>query len=92
MKVDDYAVNIRKVYGILTGKTDNDVLITYRGTSYGQGKPWHVRIDARESASASLEQALSELFLALKQELATKALDSENQAKVYRQALSNLEN
>lgn len=92
MKIDDMAEHIRKLYSIISGTSDSDVIITFKGTGYGQTKPWHVRIAARENSSVSLEKALIELLDLLKLELKTKAAGAEQQAKNYRQALSGLEN
>lgn len=92
MNFDDMAKNIRKLYAAISGKADNDVVITYKGTSYGVSEPWHVHIDVRENSAASLEEALTKLLLQLKSELQMRVASAEKQAREFRQTLSNMEN
>lgn len=84
--------SIRKVYGVLTGKSDNDVIVTYKGTGYGQTKPWHIRIDAREAQHESHEGAAKTLLDTLKKELSDKVASTEREAETLRKALNNLGN
>jgi len=84
--------SIRKTYTILTGKSDVDVILTYKGTGYGVTEPWHVRIDAREAQDKTHDGAVKMLLDKLKKELNDKVLSTEREAEVLRKALNSLGN
>lgn len=83
---------IRNVYQTVSGKGDNPVSLTYKGTEYGVSKPWQAKIDAREVNHEEYDGALVALLAMLKKELADKAKSAENEAKRLQQALNQLGN
>lgn len=92
MDVDATFKNIRTVYQTVSGKGDSDVTLTYKGKEYGVSKPWHARIDARETTNETYDGALTQLLDLLKKELADKAKSTEAEASRLRQALNQLGN
>lgn len=84
--------NIRSVYQTISGKSDADVTLTFKGTSYGVTKPWHAKVDAREINHEEYDGALVGLLNLLKKELADKTKSAENEANRLRQALNQLGN
>lgn len=83
---------IRSVYQTVSGKGDNDVTLTFKGTNYGVTKPYVAKIDAREVSHEQFDGALTGLLAMLKKELADKVKSAENEAKRLQQALNQLGN
>ncbi len=83
---------IRTVYQTVSGKSDADVTLTYKGKEYGVTKSFIAKIDARELAHEHYDGALTGLLTMLKKELADKTKSAENEAIRLRQALNQLEN
>jgi hypothetical protein len=83
---------IRTVYQTISGKGDNDVSLTFKGTGYGVTQPWVAKIDARETKHEEYDGALTSLLTMLKKELADKTRSAENEALRLRQALNQLGN
>ena len=83
---------IRSIYQTVSGKGDNDVTLTFKGTNYGVTKPWVAKIDARELTHEEYDGALTGLLDMLKKELADKAKSAESEAQRLRQALNQLGN
>ncbi len=83
---------IRAVYQTVSGKSDAEVTLTFKGTNYGVTKPYVAKIDARELAHEEYDGALVGLLDMLKKELADKAKSAENEATRLRQALNQLGN
>lgn len=92
MDIDATFKNIRSIYQTVSGKGSNDVTLTYKGKEGGVTKPWHARIDARETNNETHEGALTQLLDMLKKELADKANSTEAEASRLRQALNQLGN
>jgi hypothetical protein len=92
MDIDSTFKSIRSLYQTLSGKNDIEVSLTYKGTAYGVTTPWHVRAGDRECMDVTHENALTKLFIQLKQELATKTKSTEDEAARLRQALNQLGN
>jgi len=84
--------SIRAVYQTISGKGDADVMVTFKGTSYGVTKPWHAKVDARECNNETHDGALTTLLSMLKKELADKTSSAEKEALRLRQALNQLGN
>ncbi len=82
---------IRSVYQTISGKTDNDVTLSFE-TSLGVTKPWKAKVDARELKHEQYDGALTGLLAILKKELADKVKSAENEAKRLQQALNQLGN
>ena len=83
---------IRSVYQTVSGKGDNEVTLSFEGTSYGVTKPWKAKIDARELKHEEYDGALTGLLTMLKKELAEKVKSAENEARRLQQALNQLGN
>ena len=92
MDLETSVKTIRKLYAIITGKSDSDVTITYKGTEAGVTMPWVVRIDSRETKSANHMDAVTELLNQLRKELTEKISFSERQVADYKKALKTLDN
>jgi hypothetical protein len=89
--VDATFKTITSIYKTLTGKSDNDVTLSFE-TSLGVSKPWKARIDAREIKHEQYDGALTGLLVMLKKELADKLKSAEYEAKRLQQALNQLDN
>lgn len=92
MDLETSVKTIRKLYGIVTGKSESDVTITYKGTEGGITKPWAVRIDSREVTSADHMEAVTTLLDQLRKELADKIAYGERQVADFKKALKTLDN
>jgi hypothetical protein len=90
--VDATFKSIRTVYQTVSGKTDVDVSLTFKGHNYGVTKPWLAKIDAREMIHEEFDGALNGLLSLLKKELADKTRSAESEATRLRQALNQLGN
>ena len=62
MELESLVKSIRQAYIAISGKTEVDVMILYKGTSNGITNPWIVRIDARECADVGVVKAANELY------------------------------
>jgi hypothetical protein len=89
--VDATFKTITSIYKTLTGKSDNDVTLSFE-TSLGVSKPWKAKIDARELKHEQYDGALTGLLIMLKKELADKVKSAEYEAKRLQQALNQLDN
>lgn len=92
MDVDATFKAIQSVFRTVSGKTEGDVSLTYKGTGYGVTKPWVARIEAREANHEEYDGALLELLTKLKQELADKVKSAESEVTRLRQAYNQLGN
>lgn len=90
MNIENTVQDIKKLYSAISGKSDNEVVMTYKGTGYGVKTPWHVRIDARETDATTQEVAVESLRNILKVELQKKVEDMERSALVLQQTLNSL--
>lgn len=90
--VDATFKSIRTVYQTISGKSDADVSLTFKGTAYGVTKPWLAKVDAREINHEEYDGALTGLLSLLKKELADKTKSAEHEANRLRQALNQLGN
>lgn len=92
--MEDFESNIkeiRKIYQLISGK-ECEVHCTYKGTSYGVVKSWNVKIDNREVNEAKIDVGAINLLNILKEELAKKISNLEDEAKVLRSALGAISN
>ena len=92
MDIEAAFKSIRNVYQTVSGKSDADPSLTYKGTALGQTKPWHARIDTYEFHHQDHIGALTGLLSILKEKLAAKTASAEYEATRLRKALSQLEN
>lgn len=92
MDLENSIKTIRKLYSIVSGKSESDVSITYKGTDGGVTKPWSVRVDSREVTSADHMDAITTLLNQLKKELADKIAYGERQVADFKKALKTLDN
>lgn len=83
---------IRSIYQTVSGKSDVDVTLSFKGKEYGVTKVYVAKIDARELAHEQYDGALTGLLDILKKELADKVKSAENEAKRLQQALNQLGN
>lgn len=90
--IENVFKNIRTLYQTISGKSDVDVSMTYKGNSYGITKPWIIKIDSRESNGETHVKALTELLTSLRQELSDKANSTEKEANRLKLALAQLGN
>lgn len=90
--VDATFRSIRSIYQTVSGKSDVDVSLTYKGKEYGVTKVYTAKIDARELSHEQYDGALTGLLAMLKKELADKVKSAENEAKRLQQALNQLGN
>lgn len=90
MSIENTVQDIKKLYSAISGKSDNEVVMTYKGTAYGVKMPWHVRIDARETNAATHEAAVEALRNILKTELQKKVEDMERSAQDLHRTLNSL--
>lgn len=90
MSIENTVQDIKKLYSAITGKTGDDVVMTYKGTAYGVKTPWHIRIDARETNSTTYEAAVEALRNILKTELQKKVEDMERSAQDLHRTLNSL--
>jgi DNA-binding winged helix-turn-helix (wHTH) protein len=90
MSIERTVQDIKKLYTAISGKGDNEVVMTYKGTGYGVQKPWHVRIDNREINAANYAAAVETLRDMLKVELQKKAEDMEHVAQSLHQTLNTM--
>jgi hypothetical protein len=72
MNVEQTVKDIKKLYAAVSGLSDHEVSLTYKGTNYGVSQPWMVRIDKREVNAKSYDVALQALLNNLQDELAKK--------------------
>lgn len=91
MSFENNIKEIKKLAAIVTGK-DSDVNLTYKGTSHGVSKPWHLVCNTREINSVSHEEAAEELVKILRKELLDKISSLERLAAEHRKVLGSLEN
>lgn len=92
MDVDATFKSISSIYQAITGKSDAEVYLTYKGTRHGITKPYIVKIEAREASHVTYDGALAELLSTLKKELSDKITSTESEAKRLRQAFNQLGN
>jgi len=92
MDLDATFKSIRSLYQTVSGKTDQDVTLSYRGSGYGVTKVYLVRVDAREASHETYDGALTSMLDSLKKELDTKVRSTEAEATRLRQVLSQLGN
>lgn len=90
MNIEQTVQDIKKLYTAISGKGDNEVVMTYKGTSYGVKLPWHVRIDVRETNATNYVAAVETLRDILKVELQKKVEDMERSAQFLHQTLNSL--
>lgn len=90
MNIENTVKDIKKLYTAISGKSGDEVIMTYKGTGYGVSKPWHVRIDARETDAATYDAAVESLRSILKTELQKKVEDMERSAQALHQTLNSL--
>lgn len=89
MDFNSHIVAIKKLFQILMGK-DMEVVLRYKGPSYGNTTPWELSIDSREVKSTSHEKAAADLYNMLQEELNKKADSAEREAKNLRDAIKQL--
>ncbi len=92
MDVDATFKAIQSLFRVVSGKTEGDVSLTYKGTGYGVTKPWVARIEAREAQAEEYDQALIQLMESLRKELADKIKSSESETTRLKQAYKQLGN
>jgi len=92
MNLEDAVINIRKLYTIVSGKTECDVILTYKGKEYGVTKSWMARIDGRETVGKDHMEAVMLLFADLKIDLEKKVSFTEQQVATFKKVLSNFDN
>jgi hypothetical protein len=92
MDVDAAFKAIQSVFRVVSGKTEGDVSLTYKGTGYGVTKPWVARIESRECQAEEHGLALNQLLDSLKKELADKIKSTESEATRLKQAYNQLGN
>ncbi len=90
MNIEQTVQDIKKLYTAISGKSDNEVIMTYKGTTYGVKSPWHIRIDARETNATTYEAAVESLRNILKSELQKKVEDMERSAQDLHRTLNSL--
>jgi hypothetical protein len=90
MNIEQTVQDIKKLYTAISGKSDNEIVITYKGTSYGVKLPWHVRIDNREINATNYAAGIETLRDMLKVELQKKVEDMEQAALVLHQTLNTM--
>jgi hypothetical protein len=90
MNVERIVQNIKTLHSALTGKSDNEVQIFYRGTGAGITKPWQARIDAREAVEASQDAAVSNLYLQLIEELRRKIANTQRETVSLQSTLESV--
>ena len=92
MTLDEQFKLIRDLYQILNSTFDVDLILTYKGTSGGITKPFHMRIGNRETNEASIDDAVCALVDMLRNELTAKVKSAEIEAKRLKTALHSLTN
>ena len=92
MDVDATFKAIQTIFRAVTGKTEGDVFLIYKGTGYGVTKPWVARVEARECNHEEHDGALLGLLDSLKKELAEKVKSAESEANRLRKAYDQLRN
>ena len=92
MNLEDAVINIRKLYTIVSGKTECDVTLTYKGKEWGITKCWQARIDGREQVGKDHMEAVMLLFADLKTDLEKKVSFTEQQVASFKKVLSNFDN
>lgn len=90
MNIESTVQDIKKLYSAISGKSDNEVIMTYKGTGYGVKTPWHIRIDNRETEAITYDAAVVSLRNILKAELQKKVEDMERSSLVLQQTLNSL--
>jgi len=83
---------IRQTYKVLSGKSEAEVILTYKGTEYGVTQPWHIKVENREARHETHIGAANMLLEILKKELNDKVLSAEREAVALRKALNGLGN
>lgn len=89
MNLEDKIINIKKLNSTLSGK-DEEVSISYKGTSHGVTKPWYSRVGNFDSNSVSLEDSVNVLFNKLKAELKKRTESLESQVAQLKTAMQEL--
>lgn len=92
MDIDKTMKDIRNIYQIVTSKVDPEVILTYKGNSFGVTKVYHVRCDQREFSHETYDGALLGLLTMLKNELSDKTKSLEKEAIRLNQALNQYNN
>lgn len=87
MNVEQTVKDIKKLYTAVSGLSDHELSLTYKGTTYGLTSPWVVRIDKREVIAKSYDSGLQELLANLQDELAKKITTTRVQADALETAL-----
>jgi hypothetical protein len=90
MDVEATYKSIRSVYQTLSGKSDTEVSMTYKGNGYGVTKPWQSRIGDREYHHENHAESLLGLLSLLKNELLAKAKSAEQEAQRLHEAINQL--
>lgn len=88
MSFEQNVKDIKRIYYSLTGKEDPIVHITYRGTTGGIAEPWSVKIDHEEVKDKSYDVAAELMLMLLKDKLAKKVVDLEEEAAKYKRELN----
>jgi len=83
---------IHSLYRTISGKSDIEVFVIFKGTDYGVSKPYIARIEAKEFSHETFDGALQGLLIMLKNELSSKVRSAEGEAKRLRSVLSELDN
>lgn len=91
MDFNSYIIEIKKLYRLVHGK-DEEVVLTYKGTSYGVTTPWNLRCEKREVNGATHEKAASMLYLLLKDEFSKKVDFAEKEAIELKKIYASLAN
>lgn len=79
--IEETVRKIQKVHSALTGLSDNNIEMLYKGTSYGITFPWQARIDKHEVNAKSHDAALETLLDELRAALTKKINDSRRHAE-----------
>lgn len=90
MNVEETVKSIKKLYTAVSGLSDHEVRLTYKGTGYGVTLPWHAYIDKREVNAKSHDAALEILLSNLKSELTTKIANTRRDAEALERTLQEL--
>jgi hypothetical protein len=92
MDISSTVKTIHSLHKTISGKSDIDLIMVFKGYDAGISKPFIARIEAKECLHATFEGALKGLLTLLKGELATKVKFAEEEAIRLKSVLVQLEN
>lgn len=89
--LDDKVKLIKKLQYNISFR-DEDVVLMYKGTGFGNSTPWNIRCGNFEANAEDMATCVENVISKITNELQKKLQASESQAKALKTLLDNLQN